>query len=213
MEQHFALKRGKEGEHSVKLILLLLANLFTGQFKVDNSWYSQNPFPSKQSLSEPSWPTCKCKLVFSIYLSFFFFFLCSPPNQNNSQLIINIHVLWTHYIPTHQRPTHFQKARPSMHPHLAPFFNCLTQNGDFGGKVDKLAIRLCQLIACAALVTTKGCGCFFGQIWNLPCKMHWAPVIMISLSTVPPPPAESETLEGQLKKGAGEELVKRIRAT
>ena len=115
MEQHFALKRGKEERHSVKLTLLLLANLFTGQFKVDNSWYSRNPFPSKQSLSEPSWPTCKCKLVFSIYLSFFFFFLCSPPNQNNSQLIINIHVLWTHYIPTHQRPTHFQKARPSMH--------------------------------------------------------------------------------------------------
>ena len=44
----------------------------------------------------------------------------------------------------------------------APFFNCLTQNGDLGGKVGKLTTRtrLCQLIACAAPVTTRGCGCF-----------------------------------------------------
>ena len=95
----------------------------------------------------------------------------------------------------------FYKALP------APFFNCLTQNGDLGGKVEKLTTRLCQLIACAAPVTTRGCGYFFGQFWNLPCKMHWAPVIMVSFPTVPPPPVESETLEGQLKKGAGAPLM------
>ena len=56
--------------------------------------------------------------------------------------------------------------------HPAPFFNCLTQNGDLGGKVGKLTTRLCQLIACAAPITTRGCGCFFGQFWNLLGKMH-----------------------------------------
>ena len=140
----------EEKKDSVKLTPRppsLLANLFTGQFKVDNSWYSRNPFPSTQSLSEPSWPTCKCKLVFSIYLSFFFFFLCSPPNQNNSQLIINIHVLWsvdplhTNTSKTHTFPESSSlNALGGLHPHLdtgqGPTLNSkIKRDGDLGNLI------------------------------------------------------------------------------
>ena len=34
-----------------------------------------------------------------------------------------------------------------------------------------------------------------------------APVKMVSFSTVPPPPVESETLHGRLKRGAGEGVI------
>ena len=149
MEQHFALKRGKEERHSVKLTLLLLANLFTGQFKVDNSWYSQNPFPSKQSLSEPSWPTCKCKLVFSIYLSSFFFFFCSPPNQNNSQLNqypCVVDPLHTNTSKTHTFPESSSlNALGGLHPHLdtgqGPTLNSkIKWDGDLGNLITWLLL-------------------------------------------------------------------------
>ena len=66
---------------------------------------------------------------------------------------------------------------------LAPFFNCLIQNGDLGGEVELINLPLIFVVYCS--------------------NYNGAPVKMVSFSTVPPPPVESETLHGRLKRGAG----------
>ena len=68
--------------------------------------------------------------------------------------------------------------------HLAPFSNCLIQNGDLGGEVELINLPLIFVVYCS--------------------NYNGAPVKMVSLSTVPPPPVESETLHGRLEKGARE---------
>ena len=65
----------------------------------------------------------------------------------------------------------------------APFFNCLIQNGDLGGEVELINLPLIFVVYCS--------------------NYNGAPVKMVSLSTVSPPPVESETLHGRLEKGAG----------
>ena len=64
----------------------------------------------------------------------------------------------------------------------APFSNCLIQNGDLGGEVELINLPLIFVVYCS--------------------NYNGAPVKMVSLSTVPPPPVESETLHGRLEKGA-----------
>ena len=64
----------------------------------------------------------------------------------------------------------------------APFVNCLIQNGDLGGEVELINLPLIFVVYCS--------------------NYNGAPVKMVSLSTVPPPPVESETLHGRLEKGA-----------
>ena len=63
-----------------------------------------------------------------------------------------------------------------------PFSNCLIQNGDLGGEVELINLPLIFVVYCS--------------------NYNGAPVKMVSLSTVPPPPVESETLHGRLKRGA-----------
>ena len=65
----------------------------------------------------------------------------------------------------------------------APFSNCLIQNGDLGGEVELINLPLIFVVYCS--------------------NYNGAPVKMVSFSTVPPPPVESETLHGRLKRGAG----------
>ena len=64
----------------------------------------------------------------------------------------------------------------------APFSNCLIQNGDLGGEVELINLPLIFVVYCS--------------------NYNGAPVKMVSFSTVPPPPVESGTLHGRLKRGA-----------
>ena len=65
---------------------------------------------------------------------------------------------------------------------LAPLSNCLIQNGDLGGEGELRNLPLIFVVFCS--------------------NYNGAPVKMVSFSTVPPPPVESETLHGRLEKGA-----------
>ena len=65
----------------------------------------------------------------------------------------------------------------------APLSNCLIQNGDLGGEGELRNLPLIFVVFCS--------------------NYNGAPVKMVSFSTVPPPPVESETLHGRLKRGAG----------
>ena len=54
----------------------------------------------------------------------------------------------------------------------APFFNFLTQNGDLGGGEWETYHSFMPVDCMRSSGHDKGLWMFFGQFWNLPCKMH-----------------------------------------